>query len=116
MTRQTMGWRWLPIRPELRHLYRGPAWAATRARIRDRAGDRCQDCGRANGSVYIGKRRLVVVSCGAAHRNGIAGDDRDENLAWWCAACHLKNDAAQHKRTREARKDRQRPLFAEIAA
>lgn len=34
----------MPIRPELRHFYRGPAWKATRARILERAGDRCEWC------------------------------------------------------------------------
>ncbi|MBK8200290.1 MAG: hypothetical protein IPK75_18240 [Acidobacteria bacterium] len=36
----------MPIRPELRHLYRGPAWAAIRARILARAGHACERCGK----------------------------------------------------------------------
>lgn len=35
----------MPIRPELRQLYRGPAWEATRKRILERAGNKCEDCG-----------------------------------------------------------------------
>ena len=34
----------MPIRPELRHHYRGPAWRATRARILARAGGCCEAC------------------------------------------------------------------------
>jgi hypothetical protein len=34
----------MPIKKELRHFYRGPAWQATRARILARAGNRCEDC------------------------------------------------------------------------
>jgi 5-methylcytosine-specific restriction endonuclease McrA len=34
----------MPIRPEWRHFYRGPAWRAIRARILARAGDCCERC------------------------------------------------------------------------
>jgi hypothetical protein len=34
----------MPIRPELRALYSGPAWASTRARILRRCGYRCEKC------------------------------------------------------------------------
>jgi hypothetical protein len=102
----------MPIRPELRHFYRGPAWEATRARIRERAGDRCEACSRTNGTYYVGARRQrVKVQCGACHKNGISGDDRDENLAWWCRACHLAHDRGQHRDSRAARKDRSRPIL-----
>jgi hypothetical protein len=105
------------IRAELRHFYRGPAWAATRARIRERAADRCEACSRAAASSYTGARgQLVTVICACCHRNGVSGDDRDENLAWWCRACHLARDRGKHKHTRCERKDRARPLFAELEA
>jgi 5-methylcytosine-specific restriction endonuclease McrA len=38
----------MPIRPELRHFYRGPEWEATRKRILQRAGDKCEQCGKPN--------------------------------------------------------------------
>lgn len=38
----------MPIRPELRHLYRGPAWAAIRAHILARAGHKCERCRKPN--------------------------------------------------------------------
>lgn len=35
----------MPIRRELRHLYRGPAWRAIRERILARAAHKCERCG-----------------------------------------------------------------------
>jgi hypothetical protein len=36
----------MPIRPELRHFYRGPNWKAVRRRILTRARNQCEHCGR----------------------------------------------------------------------
>lgn len=100
----------MPIRPEFRHLY-GREWReVVRPRIRARAKDRCEHCGRKNGSYKL-KPRLVVIQCGAAHLNNVPGDDRDENLAWLCRGCHLALDKDHHHETRAARKDAARPLF-----
>jgi 5-methylcytosine-specific restriction endonuclease McrA len=96
----------MPIRKEYRRFYRGQAWRETRERIRARAGDKCEHCGRPNG--------IFGIQCGAAHLNHTAGDDRPENLAWLCRACHLRYDAASHKDSRSARKDRARPLLQEV--
>lgn len=147
----------MPIRKELRHLYRGPAWEAARAACRERAGDRCQDCGAPNHTVVLrayrwwtpanvestvfwmrgrlnGREVTVLpwhcgkivnnahfprhdgmhwsgIQCGAAHRNGVAGDDRPDNLAWLCRGCHLRHDFSQHRLTRATRKDAARPLL-----
>src|SRR5579862_53980 len=98
----------MPIRPELRHHYRTPEWQAARAAVRERAGDRCEQCGRKNGSTqrkrWIGRGRLtmvpsVIIQCGAAHLNNVAGDDRPENLAWLCRGCHLHRDKEFHRLT-----------------
>jgi hypothetical protein len=102
----------MPIRPELRHFYRGPHWQATRLRIQKRASDRCEQCGRKNRSVILRWEKTVLIQCGCAHLNGVAGDDRDENLAWLCRGCHLQHDQGQHKETRATRKDSARPLLA----
>lgn len=64
----------MPIRPELRYLYRGPAWRATRARILERAGNRCERCGKPN------RERLRVT------RGGYWYDD---------AASTWRNDAGE---------------------
>jgi hypothetical protein len=46
----------MPIRPDLRPFYRGPAWLATRERIVKRAKNRCEQCGKPN------HRRVWVFS------------------------------------------------------
>lgn len=38
----------MPIRADLRHFYTGPAWRETRKRILDRAGHKCEQCGKPN--------------------------------------------------------------------
>jgi hypothetical protein len=150
----------MPIRPEFRHLYRGPAWRATRERIRARAGDRCEQCGKPNRTrVFVatewekpkcmaGKHRVqfwlrvepsetfwrdhrgklakdfvprtglprqIWVVCCVSHVNHVPGDDRDENLRFWCQWCHLHHDREQHHLTRSGPKDAARPLLAEGA-
>lgn len=101
----------MPIRKELRHFYRTPEWRMARAACRSRANDRCERCGRKNGSLKV-KPRVVVIQCGAAHLNNVAGDDRPENLAWLCRGCHLRHDLPHHHETRAARKDAARPLLS----
>lgn len=59
-------------------------------------------------------RRIRVVLT-IAHLNHISGDDRDENLKALCQWCHLNYDRDHHRETRAARKDKSRPLFAELA-
>ena len=124
----------MPIRAEDRHLYTGPKWQLVRAQVRERAGDRCENCGAKNGATYLrGKvtsyqiapqdrhdaelqgNKVVLIQCGAAHRNGIPGDDRPLNLAWWCRGCHLRADRGHHHRSRANRKDSNRPIL-ELAA
>lgn len=97
----------MPIRRELRPLYRGPEWEATRARIRERAGDRCEKCGAPNG--------LLGIQCGCAHLDQNPENNADGNLKWLCRGCHLRHDARFHavkaRETRRRRKDARRPLL-----
>lgn len=102
----------MPIRKELRHLYRTPSYIAARAAAKERSGDACERCKRANGS--SAKNRWdedIKIQCGAAHLNGVAGDDRPENVAWLCRGCHLHHDKPFHKLSRATRKDRARPIL-----
>jgi hypothetical protein len=122
----------MPIRKELRPLYKTPQWFEARAKVRERAEDRCERCGARNGAYVVRDasrrgytaitardaaalktrgERVALIQCGCAHRNNVPGDDRLSNLAWWCRGCHLKSDARHHKRSRAARKDRARPLL-----
>lgn len=60
--------------------------------------------------------KVIEIQCGGAHLNGIAGDDRFENVAWLCRGCHLRHDAWQHKLTREINKDFRREMLQEMVA
>ena len=106
----------MPIRKEFRKFYRGQAWRQTRERIRARAGDKCEQCGAANG--LFGKWRNgrwypALIQCGCAHLDHDPENNADKNLAWLCRFCHLRWDANQHRDTRSARKDQARPLLQE---
>jgi hypothetical protein len=121
----------MPIRAELRHLYRTREYRAVRELVRERAGDRCERCKQPNGTKFMrldykgetmllphiegapfgSEWRVVKVQCGAAHLNGVAGDDRPENVAWLCRGCHLHHDQPFHRETRATRKDLGRPLL-----
>src|SRR6266851_3970632 len=85
----------MPIRKDLRHFYTGPDWKAAREACRDRAGDRCEQCGAVNGWVgfflalrtfigcdpgngtlthwrtFLPRRRVILIQCGAAHLNNV---------------------------------------------
>ncbi len=130
----------MPIRRELRKFY-GAAWRETRARILQRAGNKCEQCGvpdrafvgRVNGAWFDERRgwidhyghpitgahrprdRAVWIILTVAHLNHTPGDDRDENLAALCQWCHLNYDKLHHKETRSARKDARRPLLSQGA-
>ena len=43
----------MPIRPEWRHLYRGVEWENIRKRILTRAANRCEACGKPNGTAIF---------------------------------------------------------------
>lgn len=123
----------MPIAPHLRPLYKTPSWFAAREKVKARATidgvDRCERCGAKNGSYIVRDQtkrgytevtkrdadalaargfHVVLIQCGCCHRNNVAGDDRPANLAWWCRGCHLRADSSHHRRTRQARKDRER--------
>lgn len=121
----------MPIRKELRHLYKTPSYLAARQAAKERSGDACERCKQPNGTKFMRldyngetdilpyiegaqhgtEWRVVKVQCGAAHLNNVAGDDRPENVAWLCRGCHLHHDKPFHKETRATRKDRARPLL-----
>jgi len=57
----------VPIRAEFRHFYRGAGWAATRARILERAEWQCEQCGKPGGmEVQV----FGTGSCGQVWRHG----------------------------------------------
>lgn len=96
----------MPIRPENRARY--PAdWPAISARIRARAGDRCEgspafpECRAENGKPHpvTGSRVVLTV----AHLNHTPEDCRDANLRAWCQKCHNTYDAPHRRASRAAR-------------
>ena len=133
----------MPIRPDLRHHYRGRAWRETRTRILARAKNRCELCQVKNEATIerglggcwrsdvigaswrkndgckttweppLDSRRVVKIVLTIAHLNHVAGDDRDENLKALCQWCHLNYDKLHHRETRARRKDAGRPLLKE---
>jgi predicted amidophosphoribosyltransferase len=92
----------VPIRPELRHLYRA-AHRAERARLIAEHGAICQKCGAA--------RETYLNLCHLTH------DPLSAKRALWCPSCHARNDSphrlAMMRRTR-ARRAGQLWLMPEI--
>ena len=95
----------MPIRPEMRALY-SRDWPAISHRIRERAGNRCEECGAENGQPNPDTGSRVVLT--VAHLDHDPRNCADGNLRAWCQRCHLRYDAAEH--ARNARRSRERRL------
>lgn len=113
----------MPVRKELLPLY-GPDWPAISQRIRfDRAGGRCEACGRPHGALIIttpnggwidpatgeawlpgGRaaafRGTTRVFLATAHLDHNPANNDDSNLKALCQRCHMVNDLWQHVRQR----------------
>jgi hypothetical protein len=116
----------MPIRPDQRSLY-PDNWPDISHHVRFiRARGQCEcdgTCGRPHtgpcpnrhGGLDFHNHKPVVLTC--AHRNHDPTDNRDENLAAWCAPCHLVHDADHHAATARATRETARraagivPLF-----
>ena len=85
----------MPIRPENRELY--PAdWPEIRARILERAQNRCEWCGVEHLS-YRGTAKIVLT---VAHLDHDPRNNADDNLAALCQRCHNRHDAEHRRQTR----------------
>lgn len=118
----------MPIRKDLRKFYSSPEWRVIRARILERAGGKCEACGKPDrvlvwvtrdgtGRWWMPVRKPLVekgvelhlTRCvlTVAHLNHDTYDNRDVNLAALCQYCHLKHDRRFHlasaRRTRARR-------------
>ena len=90
-----------------------PKWSLIRRLIQRRAGDACEHCGAQNGDMYATDPetgvcravsghdartslregwRIVMIQCGAAHLDQDRDNNRFDNLAFLCRACHLNHD------------------------
>lgn len=105
----------MPVRPEERGRY--PAnWREISNRIRfQRAKGRCEcsgECGQDHGGRCEARHGLPHPSNGkttvmtTAHLNHQPEDCSDENLAAFCAPCHLRYDRDHHAETRKATRER----------
>lgn len=90
-----------------------PDWTAISAKIRGRAGDRCEcegECGlhrthpgprrctERNGRPAWWAKGIVVLT--VSHLNHDPSDCRHENLKAFCNRCHLRYDIEHHKQSR----------------
>jgi hypothetical protein len=88
----------MPIRPENKARY-PKDWKAISARIRERAGDCCEECGIPNGATVENRQgRMIVVVLTVAHLDHTPENCTDDNLRAWCQKCHNSYDAPTRAR------------------
>lgn len=125
----------MPIKAENKHRY-PKDWPAIRERIRARAGNKCEQCGVANGAIgyrddhgrfvevtdpmavevadVVDGLRIIRIVLTIAHLDHTPEHCDDANLRALCQRCHLRYDAEQHQRNAaETRRQRKavRDLF-----
>ena len=99
----------MPIKPENRARY-PKDWREIRARILDRAGDRCEgsprypDCRELNGQRHSVTGSIVVLTI--AHLDHTPEHCDPANLRAWCQRCHLTYDHEHHQRNAYATRRR----------
>lgn len=94
----------MPIRPENKARY-PKDWPAISRSIRDRAGNKCEDCGVENYSIRDGSKIVLTV----AHLDHTPENCEPENLKAWCQRCHNRYDAPMRA---QGIKDRKRKAAA----
>lgn len=116
----------MPIKPENRARY-PKDWRQIVARIRERAGNKCEQCAVPNGAliyrsddgewhevgdpsktydrVLMSKtwaesegHKVIRVVCTTAHLDHTPENCGDDNLRYWCQKCHLAYDHEHHQR------------------
>jgi hypothetical protein len=110
------GMNQMPIRPENKHLY-PKHWPTISRRIRNRAGDKCEQCGIANG-VYrnnttgeittnlmqvetwtcVDEDSVAKIVLTVAHLDHNPENCKPSNLRCWCQRCHNRYDAPMRAR------------------
>jgi 5-methylcytosine-specific restriction endonuclease McrA len=102
----------MPIKPENKSRY-PKDWPLIRERIRERAGDKCENCGVVNYS-YVNKftrelclqdeENTIRIVCTTAHLDHNPENCDDKNLAFLCQRCHNRYDMPHRIQTRKATK------------
>lgn len=128
----------MPIRAELRALYRTPEAIAAAEKCRARAAGKCERCAAPNletinrpceecdgtgewadpcGGVMkceacggVGTRGVRIVLT-VAHLDHDPAHNADANLQHLCQRCHLTHDAKQHATARRTNRDRRAGQF-----
>lgn len=130
----------MPVRAEFRRFYRGAEWKRIRARVLERAGNRCEFCGRPNRQLVLvtlagewwdeadlcwrdqhgepcrpriqglARRVRVVLQCAHLNHDPAAV----AHLAALCGRCHLNFGRGYYAEMRKLRKDRERPLLGSV--
>lgn len=75
-----------------------PKWSLIRRLILKRADNRCEWCGIENYSPHPLNSYKIVLTI--AHIDHDKSNNRFDNLAALCQACHLNHDRQQHIRNR----------------
>jgi 5-methylcytosine-specific restriction endonuclease McrA len=83
----------MPVRSEERARY-PKDWRAISRAIRERGGDRCEQCGAENRQPHpvTGSRVVLTV----AHLDHMPENCEPANLRAWCQRCHLAFDSQHH--------------------
>lgn len=92
----------MPIRSENKNRY-PKNWREISARIRERAGDKCEQCGVPNGATVERNGKLVLIVLTVAHLDHTPENCADDNLRAWCQRCHNAYDAPMRRRGRQER-------------
>jgi 5-methylcytosine-specific restriction endonuclease McrA len=91
-------------------------WKDISRAIRERAGNRCENCGAENHQPHpiTGSRVVLTV----AHLDHTPSNCDPANLRAWCQKCHLTYDAQYHarhaKQTRAAKREQERVEYGQL--
>lgn len=126
--------------PMKRELYPSD-WPAIRAKVKERAGNKCEGCGVANHAVGARDKRgdwhnqdeidhmnsdvgysmfgeypkIIRIVCTTAHLDHNPGNNDLANLKFWCQACHNRYDSPMRVRnaakTRQAKREQIQPAL-----
>jgi 5-methylcytosine-specific restriction endonuclease McrA len=83
----------MPIRPENKDRY-PKDWKQISLRIRERADNKCENCGVENYSIRDGSKIVLTV----AHLDHQPENCSEDNLRAWCQRCHNRYDIAERRR------------------
>lgn len=106
-----------PIRASERAKYPRD-WKAISARVRERAGNRCEgspaypECRAANREPHPVTGSIVVLTVG--HLDHEPANCDDDNLRAWCQRCHLTYDAKHHAANAAITRSRKKPLLRDL--